>query len=300
MVTRVPIVEGRIPFRGFTIWYRMVGEPEPPSKLPLLCLHGGPGAPSDHLEPLEAMRATGRRVITYDQLGCGKSDQPDDPSLWQVPLFVEEVGVVRQALGLDRVHLLGHSWGGMLAMEYALTQPTGLASLIVSSSPASIPQYIAEANRLRAALPPEVQAVLTKHEQAGTTSDKEYMDASRVFYMRHLCRLDPWPDYMKRADGRLGQVYHTMWGPNEFYATGVLKDWDITHRLGDIHVPTLIMSGRHDEITPATMETVHQAIQGSEWVILEESSHTSYGEEPERYMQVLGDFLNRVEATLRS
>ena len=295
MITRVPIVEGRIPFKGYTTWYRIVGDSEAQGKLPLLCLHGGPGAPSDHLEPLEAMIATGRRVITYDQLGCGKSDQPDKPDMWTVELYVEEVGVVCKALGLDRVHILGHSWGGMLGMEYALTQATGLASLIVSSSPASVPQYLVEANRLRSELPPDVLAALLKHETAETTSTQEYKDAVKVFDTRHLFRREIWPDYMKRASARIGQVYEVMWGPSESHSTGVLKDWDITDRLGEIRVPTLILSGHYDEVTPSVVQTVHDGISGSEWVLFEHSAHTSYGEEPERYMHVLDDFLNRVE-----
>ena len=131
--------EGTIPYAGGETWYRIVGEGEEPGKLPLLCLHGGPGGTHDYIEPLEGMAATGRRTVFYDQLGCGKSDLPDDPSLWTVELFVEEVGAVRDALGLERVHLFGNSWGGMLAMEYALTQPAGLASLVLASAPASIP-----------------------------------------------------------------------------------------------------------------------------------------------------------------
>jgi proline-specific peptidase len=299
MITRVPVVEGRIPFKGYTTWYRIAGDSEAPGKLPLLCLHGGPGAPSDHLEPLEAMIATGRRVITYDQLGCGKSDQPDKPDMWTVELYVEEVGVVCEALGLNRVHILGHSWGGMLGMEYALTQPDRLASLIVSSSPASVPEYLVEANRLRSELPPVVLAALLKHEATGTTSEKEYRDAAQVFDNRHLYRLSPWPDYMKRASARIGQVYQVMWGPSESHSTGVLKDWDITDRLGEISVPTLIMSGRYDEVTPSVVQTVYNGIPGSEWVLFEHSAHTSYGEEPERYMQVLDDFLIRVETSQR-
>ncbi len=138
---------------------------------------------------MEAFAATGRRVIFYDQLGCGNSDQPPIPSLWTVPLYVEEVGAVRAALGLKRVHVLGQSWGGMLGMEYALTQPAGLASLIIESSPASMTQWVAEANRLREELPPEVQHTLLKHEADGTTDDPAYEDAMMVFYQRHVCRL---------------------------------------------------------------------------------------------------------------
>jgi proline-specific peptidase len=299
MDTAIHFTEGSVAFRGYNVWYRIVGEREEPGKLPLLCLHGGPGVPHDYLEPLEAMAATGRRVIFYDQLGCGNSDHPHNPSLWTVDLFVEEVGVVRRALALDRIHLLGQSWGGMLAMQYALTQPAGLVSLIVASSPASMRQWVAEANRLRTQLPPEVQQTLLKHEQAGTTDDPAYQEAMIVFYRRHVCRLDPWPECVNRAFEKVQrnpEVYNTMNGPSEFHVIGVIKDWDIVDRLGEIRVPTLVTSGRYDEASPTIAETVHRGIKGSEWVIFEHSAHLAHVEEPERYMQILDQFLRRVEA----
>ena len=291
--------EGTIPFHGYHTWYRIVGDGEEPGKLPLLTLHGGPGAAHDYLEPLEALARTGRRVIFYDQLGCGNSDHPHNPALWTVDFYVEEVGAVRRALGLDRVHLLGQSWGGMLAMSYALTQPAGLASLIVADSPASIPQWVAEANRLRAELPPEVQQTLLAHEAAGTTTDPAYQEAMLVFYRRHVCRVDPWPEYVTRTFDQIErnpEVYHTMNGPSEFHVIGTLKDWSIADRLGEIRVPTLLLSGRYDEATPAIVETIHRGIPGSEWVIFEASSHMPHVEETERYLQVASDFLARVES----
>ncbi len=299
MSTQMPVKEGFVPFRGYKVWYRIVGDHEAAGKLPLLCLHGGPGVPHDYLEPLEAMAAKGRRVIFYDQLGCGNSDQPHDPSLWTVDLFVEEVDVMRGALGLDRLHLLGQSWGGMLAMQYALTRPEGLVSLIVASSPASMPQWGAEANRLRGKLPLPVQQTLLRHEQAGTTDDPEYVEAMMVFYRRHVCRLDPWPDCLIRAFEKVMQnpeVYNTMNGPSEFHVTGVIKAWDVVGRLNEILIPTLVTSGRYDEATPAIAETVHQGIKGSQWVIFEQSAHMAHIEEPERYIQVLDEFLCQVEA----
>lgn len=294
-----PAQEGFVSFHGYNVWYRTVGDRDEPGKLPLICLHGGPGAPHDYLEPLEAMAVTGRRVILYDQLGCGNSDQPHNPSMWTVDLFVEEIDVVRRALGLERVHILGHSWGGMLAMEYALTQPSGLASLVVADSPASMSQWVSEANRLRAELPPEVQQTLLEHEAAGTVDSPEYQEATMVFYRRHLCRLDPFPECVNRTFEKLGQnpeVYHTMNGPSEFHIIGALKEWNIVSRLAEIRVPTLVIGGRYDEATPAITETVHRGIPGSEWVIFENSSHLPHVEESERYLQVLGEFLNRVEA----
>jgi L-proline amide hydrolase len=282
------------------VWYRIVGGRDEPGKFPLLCLHGGPGATHDYLQPLETMASTGRRVILYDQLGNGNSDHPHDPRMWSVQLFLDEVVEVRRVLGLDRVHLLGSSWGGMLAMEYALTKPNGLVSLIISDSPASIPQWVAEANRLRAELPLDVQQTLLKHEAAGTTDDPAYQEAMMVFYRKHVCRLDPWPDCVNRTFQKLIQnpeVYLTMNGPSEFHVIGTLKNWDITNRLGEIHVPALVMGGRYDEATPAITERVHRGIPNSEWVIFENSSHMPFVEETERYMETLNRFLSRVEAS---
>ena len=299
MNKEVATKEGFVSFRGYNVWYRIVGDRDMPGKLPLLCLHGGPGATHDYLEPLGAIAATGRRVVFYDQLGSGNSDHPHDPSLWTVPLFVEELGVVRQALGLERVHILGQSWGGMLGMEYALTQPSGLASLIVADSPASVPQWVAEANRLRAELPSDIQETLLKHEAAGTTDDPAYQEAMLVFYRRHVCRLDPWPDSLNRTFEKVSkdsEVYNTMNGPSEFHVIGVIKDWDIVDRLCEIHVPTLVISGRYDEATPAIAETVHRGIPGSEWVLFENSAHMPHLEETDRYLEVLTNFLIRIES----
>jgi L-proline amide hydrolase len=293
------VTEGYVPFRGYRTWYRIVGEGENEGELPVLYLHGGPGGTHDYLEPLEAMAETGRRAIFYDQIGCGKSDLPDDPSLWKVETFVDELGEVRRHLGLDRLHIFGNSWGGMLAMEYALTQPTGVASMIVASSPASIPQWVAEANRLRSLLPEDVQETLTSHEEAGTTDSAEYEQACLVFYHRHVCRLDEWPDCVLRSFAFIeehGVVYKTMNGPSEFHVIGPLKDWDITGRLGEIRIPTLVITGEHDEATPAINETVSGGIPGSESVIYPGASHMAHVEDPEGFMRVLDGFLTRIEA----
>jgi L-proline amide hydrolase len=291
--------EGRIPFRGHQVWYRIVGDREEPGRQPVLLLHGGPGATHDYLESLEALAETGRRAIFYDQLGCGRSDLPDDPSLFTVELFVDEVDAVRGELGLDRIHLFGSSWGGMLAMEYALTQPDGLASLVLASSPASMPQWVAETGRLRGLLPEDVQEALDRNEAAGTTDSQEYEDACLVFYKRHVCRLDEWPDYVVRSFDfmqRHGLVYRTMNGPSEFHVTGTLREWDVTGRLDEIRVPTLVVSGEHDEATPAINRTVSEGIPGARSVILPGCSHMAHVEDPEGYVELLDGFFSGVEA----
>src|SRR3954466_5581636 len=232
-----------MPFSGYQTWYRIVGDRDAPGKYPLVCLHGGPGAAHDYLESLQAMAETGRRVIFYDQLGCGRSSIPESkPEMWTIQLYVDELNALREALGLDRIHLLGQSWGGMLGMEYALTHPDGLESLVVADSPASIPQWVSEANRLRAELPAEVQETLLRHEEAGTTDDPEYEEACRAFYDRHVCRV-PWTDAVSRSFAQMpNEVYLTMNGPSEFHCIGTLKTWDIVGRLGEITIPTLIIS----------------------------------------------------------
>jgi proline-specific peptidase len=288
------VTEGTVPFEGGETWYRIVGDGEEAGKLPLLTLHGGPGALHDYLEPLEALAATGRRVIFYDQIGCGRSWVEKPADFWTVDLYVREVQAVRDALGLGHLHIFGSSWGAMLAMEYALTQPSGVASLVLSSGPASIPLWAEETNRLKNELPDDVREVLDTAE----IDSPEYEEATMEFYKLHVCRVWPFPDYVQRSFAGIAEhpdVYMHMQGPNEFVITGTLKDWDITARLPEIQIPTLITAGAHDEFTPRQAQVVHQGISGSELVTFEDSSHMQYVEEPERYLEVLGSFLDRVE-----
>jgi len=283
---------------GHRVWTRRVGTASAPERLPLVLLHGGPGVPSDYLEPLEQLVADGREVIRYDQLGCGRSDHPDDPSLLNVERFVAELAQVRQALGLDRIHLYGQSWGGMLALEVALSGAPGLASLVLSNAPASMPLWVAETTRLRRQLPAAIQQVLDDNERAGSTDSPAYQEAMMAFYRLHVCRLDPWPDCLQRAFSSMEEdprVYQAMCGPSEFHITGSLRDWDVSGRLGEIRQPTLVIGGEFDEATPTITEALHRGIPHSEWVVLEECSHLCHLEQPERYCRVLADFLAQVE-----
>lgn len=187
---------GLIDVPGGRVWYRIAGAAAPGT--PLLLLHGGPGAGHDGFEPLQAL-ADERPVVFYDQLGCGKSDIPDDPSLWRVDRFVEEVAAVRETLGFERVHLLGSSWGGWLAIEYAVTNGGGLASLALSSTSASSRQFLEGARRLLAGMPSAVRDTIERLEDEGQTESPEYLQACMAFYKQHLCRLEPWPDQMMRS-----------------------------------------------------------------------------------------------------
>jgi proline-specific peptidase len=248
---------------------------------------------------LKAMAFTGRRVIFYDQLGCGRSSLPEPhPDMWTVPLFVEEVAIVRQALRLDRIHLVGHSWGGMLALEYLFARPGGIASLTLASTPVSMPQWAEEANRLLDEMPPEVGDAVRRHEAAGTVDDPEYMAAMTAFRARHFAprRTQPKPSPPSGQPVPTDpQVNLTMYGPLVFDVRGTLKDWDVHERLGEIDVPTLVTSGRFDMATPAIAQAAHAGIRGSELVIFEESAHLPHADEPERYTEVLGEFVARNE-----
>ncbi len=286
-------VEGSVPFRGHETWYRIVGED---GGLPLVLLHGGPGSTHLGLGVLEPL-ADERRLVFYDQLGCGNSSQPSDPSLWTVELFLAELANLRDELGLGRIHLLGHSWGGMLALEYALSRPAGLESLVLSSTLSSAALWEEEALRLRRELPPDVLAVLERHEADGTVHDPEYEEATKEYYRRHLCRLDPWPPVVEEILRVSRQeVYETMWGPNEMRPTGTLAGWDVTPRLGEITVPALVLCGRYDEATPRQAETIASHLGGeAELTVLEHSAHLSPVEETDRYVELVRGFLRRVE-----
>jgi proline iminopeptidase len=261
----------------------------------LLCLNGGPGLPCDYLrEPHAILAGRDLRVVTFDQLGCGASERPKDPSLWTIDRYADEVEAVRQALGLGPVHLLGHSWGGWLSIEYALKYGNSIKSLVLADTCGDMPHLVGELNRLRGALGSETVAMMLRHEALGTIEHPEYQAAITILNYRHVCRLDVYPDPLKRSlDDWNMDVYGAMQGPNEFLYTGNLKDWN---RIPDMHrigQPCLVVVGMHDELTPACAMRMHQVLPNSEIAVFKNSSHTPFYEEPERYFEVLSDFLRR-------
>ena len=289
--------EGYLDVPGGQVWYRIVGDDE--DAVPLLCLHGGPGFTHYYLEPLEAL-AEHRRVIFYDQLGCGRSDRPDDLSLWTVDRFVEELAQVREALRFDRLHLFGSSWGGMLAMQYVLDRRPDLVSLTLCGSPASMIRWVADCEKLLAEQTPETRRVIREHEAAGFTACPEYQAAILGFYRTHVCRLDPWPAGLERSFAEAGyEVYNTMNGPSEFTVTGTLKTWDIMDRLPEIIVPALLVGGRYDECTPGHMADMHARIPSSELVTIEDASHLCFAEQPAEFNRVINTFFERTETAAR-
>ena len=290
-----PSRTGTVAFGPFETWYRVTGDLDG-GPIPLIVLHGGPGAAHNYLLRIADLAAKGRPVIHYDQLGCGRSTHLRDRGVdfWTVELFLDELDNLIDALGVERYHVLGQSWGGMLAAEFATRRPRGLQSLVLSNSPASMDLWVAEADRLRQDLPPEVRDALDRHEANGTTDDAEYLAATQVFYDRHVCRVVPNPPEVVATMEQTNDdptVYHTMNGPNEFYCIGSLRTWSIIDRLGTVAAPTLLISGRYDEATPATVQPYFDHIVDVRWEIFGESSHMPFVEEPERYLDVVGAFL---------
>jgi L-proline amide hydrolase len=278
-------------------WYRVVGDLKN-SKVPVMVLHGGPGAGHNYCEPIaEILAQTGRAAVLYDQIGCGNSTHlPDKPKeFWTPELFMEELVLLTEHLGIsDKYDIVGQSWGGMLGMQFAITKPKGLNALVIADSPASMEVWVSEANKLRKELPPEVEAVLLKHEAAETTEDPEYIAAVDVFYSRHLCRI-PQPPYVVASFEQLAAdptVYHTMNGPSEFHVIGSLKNWDIRPQLKEITTPTLLVSGQYDEATPAMVKEIQGLIPGSKWELFAESSHMPHVEEPAKFKRVVSEFLD--------
>jgi proline iminopeptidase len=289
--------EGFINVPGGEVWYRITGDGD---ETPILCLHGGPGSTHYVLEPLEAL-AGRRRVIFYDQLGCGNSDRPDEPALWTLDRFVEELAQVRAALGLDRLHLFGSSWGGVLALQYVLDRKPDLDSLILCGSPASMPRWAADCAELLERQPPEAVRVIREHEASGFVACPEYQAAILGFYREHFCRLDPWPASLERSFAELGhQVYLTMNGPSEFTITGSMKNWDVMDRLHEIEVPTLLICGRHDECRPAHLEEMNRRIPDSRMAVIENASHLCFTEQPTEFNVRVNDFLDMIDASRQS
>jgi L-proline amide hydrolase len=300
-------MDGHLEVGGHRTWYRVVGALVPDaSRAPVILCHGGPGATHDYLESIAALERSGRACILYDQLGNGRSEHlPDaDAGFWTVELFERELAALAEHLGIaGRYHVLGQSWGGMLALVHAIGRPPGLLSVVAADSPASVRAFVAGCNELLDLLEPEVQSVIREGERTGETATPEFQAAAMEFLKRHVCRLDPWPDAVTRSFEAMESdptVYGTMNGPTEFTVVGTIRDFDITDRLEEIEVPVLLVSGAHDEVRPNVVEAMHERLRDSRWELFEDSSHMPHVEEPERFLTVVERFLEQVEEAPRS
>ncbi|MGH7495239.1 MAG: proline iminopeptidase-family hydrolase [bacterium] len=296
-VKTIPV---QTPSGTFKVWTKRIGN-NPGIKL--LLLHGGPGATHEYWECMESfLPKEGIEFIYYDQLGSAYSDQPQDTSLWNLGRFVEELEQVRNALGLnhDNFYLLGHSWGGILAMEYALKYQQHLKGLIISNMMASAPQYdIYAADVLAKQMDPAVVAEIKAIEAKGDFQNPRYMELLMPnFYNKFICRLplEEWPDAVLRTFNKLNNtIYVTMQGPSEFGVSGKLERWDISQELSKIAVPSLVIAAQHDTMDPAHMKWISEQVQNGSYLLCENGSHMCMWDDQQRYMSGLIQFIRAVE-----
>ncbi|HEV8504074.1 MAG TPA: proline iminopeptidase-family hydrolase [Chitinophagaceae bacterium] len=283
--------EGFIDVDGGKVWYRIVGSGE---KTPVIVLHGGPGAPSYYLKPLSPLGAD-RKLIFYDQLGCGKSDHSVDTTKMTVDHFVDELKTVVDHFGLKEFYLYGQSWGTMLGTDYYLKYPLGIKAIILSSPAISIPRWLSDADTLLSTLPDSIQNAVRTNELNKTYDSPAYQNAIQVYYQNFLARKLPWSADIDSTFMQLGKSYQYMWGPSEFTAEGALKTYDRTNRLGEIKVPTLFMAGEFDEARPTTVQYYQSLVPGAKFEIIKGAGHLTMQDKPEENNKVIIDFLNGLE-----
>jgi proline iminopeptidase len=290
--------EGLVNVLGYNLFYKVFEPKEGKVKGTVLCLHGGPGSPHNYLLSLVDLTNFGYRMVFYDQLGVGNSEMPENKYIFSIEYGVEEVEAFRKAMNLGKINLFGSSYGGLLAIAYALKYQKNLKSLITAGGLASVPLTVAEMNRMKSELKPEVVSVLEKYESVGDFENPEYVNASMVFYHKHLCRLSPWPDDVQYSLDKISKpVYSLMNGPNEFTIIGSMKYWDVTDKLNTIKVPTFVTGGRFDEVSTKVAENIHKGIKGSKRSTFENSSHLPFWEERDKYMKAVANFLDSVNET---
>ncbi|CAM3405543.1 proline iminopeptidase-family hydrolase [Flavobacterium chungbukense] len=292
----IKIVQINTPKGKFNVWTKRIGNNP---KIKLLLLNGGPGATHEYFECMESfLPSEGIEFIYYDQLGTGNSDNPNDPAFWDLSRYVEEVEQVRQALKLDKdnFYLLGHSWGGILAAQYALKYQKNLKGLIISNMMMSAIAYDKYADDVLAKqMDPKVLARIREIEKNKDFENPEYMKLLVPnFYSKHILRLDPnlWPEPVNRSFAKINQsLYVTMQGPSEFGLSGKLEKWDITKELPKITVPTLSIGAQYDTMDPEHMKWIATQVKNGTYLYCEKGSHMSMYDDQETYMKGLIKFL---------
>lgn len=280
--------EGIFEVPGGNVWYEIVGDKE---TIPLIALHGGPGYPHESLEPLEDV-SFDRKVIFYDQLGCGNSMRTTDKSLWTVEHFVTELDLIIKKLSLKKYHILGHSWGCGLGLAFALLKPKGLQSLILADPYISTPYWEKDALRLVSNMPQDMQKALRE----GKTQQESYKNARNEFYYRYVYRFKKFPVACIKANNKMNrELYTYMWGPEEFDASGTLKNFDLVPRLQEVKVPVLLICGRYDEATPESVKVYQTLLPNATMKVFEKSAHMPQWTERKAYISTIRSFLENHE-----
>lgn len=289
------VIEGKMPFMGYETYYRIVGRRS--EKTPLVLLHGGPGSSHNYFEVLDKLaEIDNRRIIMHDQLGCGKSSIPDDhPELYTKETWVKELMALGEHLALRKIHLLGQSWGGMLALIYMCdSHPVGIQSLILSSTLSSASLWSKELHRMIKYLPIEEQAAIHRAELTSNFNDPDYLKANEHFMNQHAIDMTKtWPECVMRKKCGGIVAYETAWGPNEYTPEGNLHDYEYTEKLSKIKVPTLITSGTDDLCTPYVAKTMQDHLAGSKWQLFEGCGHMSFVEKTDEYVKMLRKWLDQ-------
>lgn len=289
--------EGFIQVPGGKIYYARMGNGP---GTPLIVIHGGPGSSSYGLKPWAAL-GDDRPVIRYDQLGSGKSDRPTDTTLFTVRRAVAELNALRDSLGLSEVHLYGRSWGAMLVEAYMASNPKGVKSVTLSSPLITTAQWERDADSLKRLLPDSLQQALARFDSAakaagaGGTPPAEYQAAVAEYYHRHV-RRQPRRSTEPDSGGFGALVYNYMWGPNEFTATGTLKQFDASEWIRKIAVPALFITGEFDEAAPASVARFAATVPGAEFKVVPNSGHATENDNPEFLLGTVRDFLRRADA----
>ena len=289
----------RIPYGDHFTWSQMVRATGTPTRAPVIVLHGGPGMPHDYCRSMATLGNDGRNIIFYDQIGCGRSSLlPDAPSdFWTVELCGEELRNLVEFYGLQGgFHILGHSWGGMLAPEYALAYPGGILSMTLSNAPASMRLWVEGTDELISRLDEQVQKTIRAHEVAGTTDAPAYLEAVDVFYREYLCRVHPLPkDLQDSFEGHAENpaVYNTMSGPSEFTVNGTRKDWSVVDRLSQIKTPALVLAGEFDEAQPVAWQPFVDNLPNATSHVFPGASHSTHLECPHDYFSLVGAFIRK-------
>ena len=288
------IQEGCLPFKEGQTYYRITGESRP-GKKPLLLLHGGPGSTHNYFEVFDDLAALdGRQVIMYDQIGCGRSYIEGHPDYFNAATWIEELIHLRKALGLEQVHILGQSWGGIMALLYALDyHPEGVASYILSSTLPSARLWEQEQRRRISYMDPQAQQAFARSLSTGDYRDPAYLEALDRFMALHCSpMMEQLPQCVTREKVSGEESYLVGWGPNEFTPTGTLSGFEVTDRLHEIQTPCLITSGQRDLCSPYIAKTMYDRLPHVSWELFQYSGHMPFVEEHDRYVAVLMQWLN--------
>jgi len=293
----VKIIPIKTPVGEFKVWTKRFGNNP---KIKVLLLHGGPAMTHEYMECFETFfQREGFEFYEYDQLGSYYSDQPKDSSLWTIDRFVDEVEQVRKAINADKdnFYVIGNSWGGILAMEYALKYQQNMKGLLVSNMMASAPEYGKYADEVLAKqMKPEVLKEIRDLEAKKDFENPRYMELLLPnFYKEHLCRLDEWPDGLNRASKHVnGEIYALMQGPSEFGISGRLAKWDIKNRLHEITIPTLMIGAKYDTMDPKAMEEQSKLVKKGRYLYCPNGSHLAMWDDQKVFMNGVIDFINDV------